>query len=97
MPKLKTKSGAKKRFKVTASGKVSRAQAGNSRLYFENGGTIFTGLWLPSIGVEIHVENLWSLICRAHVSLLSLASLCVLVACCCYHHMHDDHEVRDSY
>jgi large subunit ribosomal protein L35 len=28
MPKLKTKSGAKKRFKVTASGKVSRAQAG---------------------------------------------------------------------
>ena len=28
MPKLKTKSGAKKRFKVSASGKVSRAQAG---------------------------------------------------------------------
>ena len=28
MPKLKTKSGAKKRFKLTASGKVTRAQAG---------------------------------------------------------------------
>lgn len=28
MPKLKTKSGAKKRFKLTASGKVKRAQAG---------------------------------------------------------------------
>jgi large subunit ribosomal protein L35 len=28
MPKLKTKSGAKKRFKITASGKVSRAQVG---------------------------------------------------------------------
>jgi large subunit ribosomal protein L35 len=28
MPKLKTKSGAKKRFKVTATGKVMAAQAG---------------------------------------------------------------------
>ena len=28
MPKLKTKSGAKKRFKLTASGKVTRAHAG---------------------------------------------------------------------
>lgn len=28
MPKLKTKSGAKKRFKLTASGKVRVAQAG---------------------------------------------------------------------
>ncbi|MSP43942.1 MAG: 50S ribosomal protein L35 [Alphaproteobacteria bacterium] len=28
MPKMKTKSGAKKRFHLTASGKVSRAQAG---------------------------------------------------------------------
>jgi large subunit ribosomal protein L35 len=28
MPKLKTKSGAKKRFKVTATGKVLSAQAG---------------------------------------------------------------------
>ncbi len=28
MPKLKTKSGAKKRFKLTASGKVKSAQAG---------------------------------------------------------------------
>lgn len=28
MPKLKTKSGAKKRFKLTASGKVKVAQAG---------------------------------------------------------------------
>ena len=28
MPKLKTKSGAKKRFKVTASGKVKSAMAG---------------------------------------------------------------------
>ncbi len=28
MPKLKTKSGAKKRFKLTATGKVKSAQAG---------------------------------------------------------------------
>ncbi|HEU0082994.1 MAG TPA: bL35 family ribosomal protein, partial [Bradyrhizobium sp.] len=28
MPKLKTKSGAKKRFKVTATGKVMHAQRG---------------------------------------------------------------------
>lgn len=28
MPKMKTKSGAKKRFKLTASGKVKAAQAG---------------------------------------------------------------------
>ncbi|KAB7614755.1 50S ribosomal protein L35 [Amylibacter sp. SFDW26] len=28
MPKMKTKSGAKKRFKVTASGKVKSGQAG---------------------------------------------------------------------
>ena len=28
MPKLKTKSGAKKRFKLTATGKVKAAQAG---------------------------------------------------------------------
>lgn len=28
MPKMKTKSGAKKRFHLTASGKVSRGQAG---------------------------------------------------------------------
>ena len=28
MPKMKTKSGAKKRFKVTASGKVKAGQAG---------------------------------------------------------------------
>jgi large subunit ribosomal protein L35 len=28
MPKLKTKSGAKKRFKITASGKVKAAHAG---------------------------------------------------------------------
>ena len=28
MPKLKTKSGAKKRFKITASGKVKYTQAG---------------------------------------------------------------------
>ncbi len=28
MPKMKTKSGAKKRFKVTATGKIKTAQAG---------------------------------------------------------------------
>jgi len=28
MPKMKTKSGAKKRFKVTASGRIKTAQAG---------------------------------------------------------------------
>ena len=32
MPKLKTKSGAKKRFKVTATGKVKTAQAGKRQL-----------------------------------------------------------------
>ena len=34
MPKLKTKSGAKKRFKVTANGKVKHRQAGTSHLAF---------------------------------------------------------------
>jgi len=32
MPKMKTHSGAKKRFKLTASGKVKRFQAGTSHL-----------------------------------------------------------------
>ena len=31
MPKMKTKSGAKKRFKLTASGKVRAGQAGKRR------------------------------------------------------------------
>ena len=35
MPKLKTKSGAKKRFKITGSGKVKRQQA-NRRHYLEH-------------------------------------------------------------
>ena len=34
MPKMKTHSGAKKRFKVTGSGKLMRQQA-NRRHYFE--------------------------------------------------------------
>lgn len=32
MPKMKTHSGAKKRFKITGSGKVKRNQAGTSHL-----------------------------------------------------------------
>ena len=32
MPKLKTKSGAKKRFKVTATGKVKHAQRGKRHM-----------------------------------------------------------------
>ena len=32
MPKIKTHSGAKKRFKVTATGKVKRAHAGKSHI-----------------------------------------------------------------
>lgn len=32
MPKLKTKSAAKKRFKLTATGKIKRSQAGYSHL-----------------------------------------------------------------
>ncbi|MCD6384597.1 50S ribosomal protein L35, partial [Candidatus Sumerlaeota bacterium] len=32
MPKLKTKSGAKKRFKVSSKGKIKRSQAGYSHL-----------------------------------------------------------------
>ncbi|MBV6658164.1 MAG: 50S ribosomal protein L35 [Devosiaceae bacterium] len=32
MPKMKTKSGAKKRFKLTASGKVKVAQAGKRHM-----------------------------------------------------------------
>ena len=35
MPKLKTKSGVKKRFKLTGSGKVKRQQA-NRRHYLEH-------------------------------------------------------------
>jgi len=32
MPKMKTKSGAKKRFKLTASGKIKRAKAYRSHI-----------------------------------------------------------------
>ncbi|MFK7989362.1 MAG: 50S ribosomal protein L35 [Sandaracinaceae bacterium] len=32
MPKMKTRSGAKKRFKITGSGKVRRAKAGKSHM-----------------------------------------------------------------
>lgn len=32
MPKMKTHSGAKKRYRVTASGKVTRGQAGKSHI-----------------------------------------------------------------
>ena len=32
MPKMKTKSGAKKRFKVTASGKFKRAHSGKNHI-----------------------------------------------------------------
>ena len=32
MPKIKTKSGAKKRFKVTASGKIRRARANHNHI-----------------------------------------------------------------
>jgi large subunit ribosomal protein L35 len=32
MPKMKTKSSAKKRFKLTATGKIKRAKAGKSHL-----------------------------------------------------------------
>ena len=51
MPKLKTKSSAKKRFKVSASGKVITAQAGkrhgmikrtNSQIRKQRGTTIMT-------------------------------------------------------
>ena len=33
MPKMKTHSGAKKRFKVTGSGKLMREQSGNQHLF----------------------------------------------------------------
>ncbi|MBO7187007.1 MAG: 50S ribosomal protein L35 [Clostridia bacterium] len=32
MPKMKTKSGAKKRFRVTATGKIKRAHAGKNHI-----------------------------------------------------------------
>ena len=57
MPKMKTKSGAKKRFKVTASGKVKAAQAGKrhgmikrSRKFIRNarGTTVLCGLMQKS-------------------------------------------------
>ena len=32
MPKMKTKSGAKKRFRVTASGKIKRSHAGKNHI-----------------------------------------------------------------
>lgn len=39
MPKIKTHSGAKKRFKVTKSGKVKRSQANRSHLLNGHGKT----------------------------------------------------------
>jgi len=37
MPKMKTHSGAKKRFKVTGSGKIMRRQAGRGHLRLSKG------------------------------------------------------------
>lgn len=37
MPKLKTKSGAKKRFKITASGKIKRKHAYKSHILTKKG------------------------------------------------------------
>ena len=36
MPKMKTKSGVKKRFKITATGKVKHAQVGKRRRLINN-------------------------------------------------------------
>ena len=36
MPKMKTKSGAKKRFRLTATGKVKRAHAGKNHILTKN-------------------------------------------------------------
>ena len=40
MPKMKTKSAAKKRFKVTASGKVKRAHSGKNHILTERERTV---------------------------------------------------------
>jgi large subunit ribosomal protein L35 len=39
MPKMKTHKGAKKRFKITASGKVMRTQAGHQKYSIKKKGT----------------------------------------------------------
>lgn len=41
MPKMKTHSGAKKRFKVTGSGKFMRGQAGRGHLRLAKGKSTF--------------------------------------------------------
>lgn len=41
MPKMKTHSGAKKRIKVTGSGKYMRAQAGRGHLRLSKGKSVF--------------------------------------------------------
>jgi large subunit ribosomal protein L35 len=51
MPKLKTKSGAKKRFKVTATGKVMHAQRGKRhgiRVLFKTDGDNVKKYFLPN-------------------------------------------------
>ncbi len=39
MPKMKTHSGAKKRFRITKSGKIKRGQAGKSHILTKNAET----------------------------------------------------------
>ena len=58
MPKLKTKSGAKKRFKITGSGKVKYQQSGRSTkqirdhrgtaVLFKTDGEKIVKYWLPN-------------------------------------------------
>jgi large subunit ribosomal protein L35 len=49
MPKLKTKSGAKKRFKVIAAGKVMAAHArGGTRVLFKTDGDNIEKYFLPN-------------------------------------------------
>ena len=64
MPKLKTKSSAKKRFKITSKGKVVMAQSGkrhgmikrsNSQIRKQRGTTIMSKQDMQEIGkVELH-------------------------------------------
>jgi large subunit ribosomal protein L35 len=49
MPKLKTKSGAKKRFKITGSGKVVSARdLRGTRVLFKSDGDNIKKYWMPN-------------------------------------------------
>ena len=59
MPKIKTHSGAKKRFKTTKSGKVKRAHAYTSHILTKKSREIFARLQLLTLQTRSNARDLF--------------------------------------